>query len=137
PRTLKGRGSRHPPVRRTRPTMMRGTLPSPWMSTPCAPTSDRERGARSTAGKVRGDMNDHAMRSRSDGASGWPDVSVVMPVLNEEQHLAEAVGGVLEQDYPGRLELVLVLGPSHDRTDGIAADLAAADDRVRIVGNPA
>ncbi|HEX9356639.1 MAG TPA: glycosyltransferase family 2 protein, partial [Streptosporangiaceae bacterium] len=35
--------------------------------------------------------------------SHWPPVSVVMPVLNEERHLEEAVGRVLDQDYPGEL----------------------------------
>ena len=34
------------------------------------------------------------------------------------------------------LEVVLALGPSRDRTDEIAAELAAADDRVRLVANP-
>jgi succinoglycan biosynthesis protein ExoA len=66
----------------------------------------------------------------------WPPVSVIMPVLDEEQHLAEAVAGVLAQDYPGELELVLSLGPSQDRTDEIAAGLATADDRIRLVENP-
>jgi glycosyltransferase involved in cell wall biosynthesis len=63
-------------------------------------------------------------------------VSVVLPVLNEERHLAEAVGSVLAQDYPGQLEIVLALGPSTDRTDAVAADLAAADPRVHTVRNP-
>jgi succinoglycan biosynthesis protein ExoA len=67
---------------------------------------------------------------------GWPPVSAIMPVLNEERHLAEAVAGVLTQDYPGELEVVLALGPSQDRTDEIAAGLATADDRVRLVENP-
>ena len=66
----------------------------------------------------------------------WPPVSVIMPVLNEERHLAEAVDGVLIQDYPGELEVVLALGPSRDRTGDIAADLATADGRVRLVENP-
>ncbi|MGH9193061.1 MAG: glycosyltransferase family 2 protein, partial [Acidimicrobiales bacterium] len=66
----------------------------------------------------------------------WPPVSVIMPVLDEERHLAEAVGGVLDQDYPGEVELVLALGPSRDRTGEIAAGLAAADRRVRLVDNP-
>ncbi len=66
----------------------------------------------------------------------WPPVSVIMPVLNEEQHLADAVAGVLAQEYPGELELVLALGPSRDRTDEIAAGLATADDRIRLVENP-
>jgi len=43
---------------------------------------------------------------------------------------------VLAQDYPGPLEIVLALGPSSDRTDTVAADLSAADPRVRTVRNP-
>jgi succinoglycan biosynthesis protein ExoA len=66
----------------------------------------------------------------------WPSVSVVMPVLNEQLHLAEAVERVLTQDYPGALEIILALGPSSDATDEIAAALCAADARVRTVPNP-
>ncbi|MDI2132270.1 glycosyltransferase family 2 protein [Yinghuangia seranimata] len=65
-----------------------------------------------------------------------PPVSIVMPVLNESRHLAEAVRRALSQDYPGELELVIALGPSTDDTDEIAARLAAEDPRVRTVPNP-
>ncbi|TAK68428.1 MAG: glycosyltransferase family 2 protein [Actinomycetota bacterium] len=65
-----------------------------------------------------------------------PGVSVVIPVLDEERHLAEAVARVLAQQYAGPLEVVLALGPSRDRTDEVAAELAAADHRVRAVDNP-
>jgi len=65
-----------------------------------------------------------------------PPVSVVIPVLNEERHLRDAVGQVLRQSYAGDLEVVLALGPSSDRTDEVAAELAAADPRVRTVPNP-
>jgi succinoglycan biosynthesis protein ExoA len=68
--------------------------------------------------------------------SHWPPVSVVMPVLNEERHLEEAVGRVLDQDYPGELEVVLAIGPSKDRTQEIADKLAEADGRISIVPNP-
>ena len=44
---------------------------------------------------------------------------------------------VLEQDYPGELEVIVVVGPGTDRTRQIADDLAAADPRVRVVDNPA
>lgn len=67
---------------------------------------------------------------------GLPGVSVVMPVLDEEAHLRSAVGTVLGQDYTGPLEVVLALGPSRDRTDAVAGELAAADARVRLVANP-
>lgn len=65
-----------------------------------------------------------------------PAVSVVMPVRNEEKHLAEAVAQVLSQEYPGGFELVLAVGPSKDRTEQIARELAAADPRVTVVPNP-
>lgn len=63
-------------------------------------------------------------------------VSVVMPVLNEERHLAEAVAAVLDQDFQGSIEVILALGPSTDRTDAVAAELAAADSRITSVANP-
>ncbi|MBK8077505.1 MAG: glycosyltransferase family 2 protein [Kineosporiaceae bacterium] len=72
----------------------------------------------------------------SSGDATWPPVSVVVPVLNEERHLHESVTRILAQGYPGQLEVVLALGPSTDRTDEVAAALAAADPRVRTVPNP-
>ncbi len=67
----------------------------------------------------------------------YPPVSVVMPVRNEERHLAESVRHVLGQDYPGELELVLAVGPSADRTEPIARELAAAEPRRVVIANPA
>src|SRR6201985_2254304 len=67
----------------------------------------------------------------------YPPVSVVMPVRNEERHLAESVRHVLGQDYPGEFELVLAVGPSADRTEQIARDLAAAQPRLTVVATPA
>ena len=61
---------------------------------------------------------------------------MIMPVLNEERHLAEAVGAILAQEYAGEIELVLGIGPSRDRTQEIAEKLAADDQRIVIVANP-
>ncbi len=69
-------------------------------------------------------------------AASPPGVSVVMPVLNEERHLVASVRRVLSQDYPGEMEVILVVGPSQDRTHEIAEELAAGDPRVRVVDNP-
>lgn len=63
-------------------------------------------------------------------------VSVIMPILNEERHLREAVAVVLGQDYPGEIELVLALGPSTDRTGEVASLLAQQDPRITCVRNP-
>lgn len=63
-------------------------------------------------------------------------VSVIMPVLNEELHLADAVAAVLAQDFAGTIDVILALGPSTDRTGEIAQQLADADPRVQTVSNP-
>ena len=53
--------------------------------------------------------------------SVMPAISVVMPVLNEERHLEEAVGHVLQQDYPAPVEIVLAVGPSrHAELDALS-----------------
>src|SRR4029078_10639294 len=66
----------------------------------------------------------------------WPAIGVIMPILNEERHLEEAVAAVLGQDYPGAIELVLALGPSDDRTDEIATRTAARQQPSRTATNP-
>lgn len=66
----------------------------------------------------------------------WPRVSVIMPVLNEERHLAESVENILAQDYAGELEVVIAVGPSHDRTQEVADALHALHPNVVVVPNP-
>ena len=63
-------------------------------------------------------------------------VSVILPVLNEENYLEAAVKAVLSQDFSGAIEVLLAVGPSRDRTLEIANKLAAADKRVKVVANP-
>ena len=60
-----------------------------------------------------------------------------MPVLNERAYLEHAVASVLSQHVRGPVELVLALGPSSDGTTELAQRLAAGDDRIRLVDNPA
>ena len=64
-------------------------------------------------------------------------VSFVMPVLNERAYLEHAIGSVLAQELSVPAELVLALGPSTDGTTELAQRLAAGDDRIRLVDNPA
>lgn len=65
-----------------------------------------------------------------------PAISVILPVLNEEPHLAESVSAILSQDYVGPLEIILALGPSSDQTNVIAESLAQRDNRIKLVMNP-
>jgi succinoglycan biosynthesis protein ExoA len=87
----------------------------------------RDRGK--TRGRVLAEME--AFESRQ-----WPAVSVVMPVRDEEPYLADAVTCILDQDYPGDVEVVMAVGPSSDRTAQIATELADRDPRVRVIDNP-
>jgi glycosyltransferase involved in cell wall biosynthesis len=63
-------------------------------------------------------------------------ISVVLPILNEERHLSETISSILAQNFAGNLEVILALGPSHDRTNEIAKAIAANDSRVILVDNP-
>lgn len=51
------------------------------------------------------------------------NVSFVMPVLNEEHYLAQAVDSVFTQELKGEMELVVALGPSKDLTNDVAKKL--------------
>lgn len=48
-----------------------------------------------------------------------PDVSVIMPVRNEERHIGEQLSALNHQTYKGTWELVVVDHDSTDRTIGI------------------
>jgi len=63
-------------------------------------------------------------------------LSVILPILNEERDLRESVLAILDQKYIGEFEVILALGPSSDRTNEIANELAAADSRIILVDNP-
>jgi succinoglycan biosynthesis protein ExoA len=76
-----------------------------------------------------------ALDTQSNGA-GRIDCSVLVPVLNEERHIRVSVAAMLEQEFSGRLEFVLVDGRSTDGTRAILDDLARADPRVRVFENP-
>ena len=82
---------------------------------------------------MRGNTNLGDMNQVSGTLMG---VSVVLPILNEERDLRESVSAILAQNYMGAFEVILALGPSSDRTNEIAKELAAADSRVVLVDNP-
>ncbi len=55
----------------------------------------------------------------------YPSASVVVPARDEEAVVGEALGSLLDQDYPGSLEVLVVDDRSTDRTGEIIAGLAA------------
>src|SRR5689334_18119421 len=50
-------------------------------------------------------------------------ISIIIPVFNGEQHLAEAIGSVRAQDYEAK-EILVIDDGSTDRTAEIAASFA-------------
>jgi succinoglycan biosynthesis protein ExoA len=64
------------------------------------------------------------------------EVSVLVPVLDEERHIRDAVARMQEQDIDGPVEFIFLDGGSSDRTREILEELASADPRVRILSNP-
>jgi succinoglycan biosynthesis protein ExoA len=62
--------------------------------------------------------------------------SVLVPVLNEEQHVAATVAAMQRQRFDGPLEFLLVDGGSEDRTRAMLEELALQDERIRVLDNP-
>ena len=66
-----------------------------------------------------------------------PTVTIAIPVLNEEDHIEEVVGGFLGSSYPKVLEVIVADGGSTDNTRSILSEISARDSRLRVVDNPA
>ncbi len=67
----------------------------------------------------------------------WPSVVAVIPARNEADVIARTIAGVLAQDYPGALRVILVDDQSDDGTAEIARTAAGGDERLRILtGSP-
>lgn len=64
------------------------------------------------------------------------DVSVLIPVLDEEHHLREVVARMQAQDLDGEIEFLFVDGGSTDSSGDILAELSASDPRIRVLDNP-
>ncbi|MEA2419730.1 MAG: hypothetical protein QOE60_1936 [Thermoleophilaceae bacterium] len=64
------------------------------------------------------------------------DVSVLTPVLNEEEHIREVAAKMLAQRFDGTIEFLFIDAESEDRTAEILRDLQRSDPRVRILQNP-
>lgn len=77
-------------------------------------------------GPTGGVSNEHAgrqpMYDNSKSAGTLPRVSLILLAYNQEQYVADAIRGALEQDYPN-LEIVISDDCSVDRTFEIAREL--------------
>jgi hypothetical protein len=65
-----------------------------------------------------------------------PDVSVLVPVLDEAANIRETVAAMRSQRLAGEVELLFADGGSRDATRRILGELAEEDPRIRVFDNP-
>jgi succinoglycan biosynthesis protein ExoA len=63
-------------------------------------------------------------------------VSVLVPVLNEEAHIEQALTRMRDQRFDGDVEFLFMEGGSADRTREILEAAAREDPRIRVLDNP-
>ena len=75
-----------------------------------------------------------------DGGEGmiaaWPSVTAIVPARDEAETIAQSIGSLLKQDYPGAFRIVLVDDQSTDGTAGIARALDATGRLTVLSGAP-
>lgn len=93
--------------------------------------------ARSLGRRLPGRLNRRIAASRLGGAlrSRQPVLSVVVPVHNVEDYLAECLDSLLDQSLRS-LEIILVDDGSTDGSAEIMADYAARDNRIVVLSEP-
>jgi hopene-associated glycosyltransferase HpnB len=91
---------------------------------------------------ARGGFWQSAERDTAPAAppKAWPHVVAVVPARDESGCIADSIGSLLRQDYPGRFSVILVDDNSSDGTAEVArraATLAGAADRLTVIsGRP-
>ncbi len=67
----------------------------------------------------------------------YPHLSIVIPARNEERFITPTIGFLLNQDYPpDKLEILVVVADSVDRTEEVVKKIAAEEPRVKFLPNP-
>ncbi len=64
-----------------------------------------------------------------------PTVTLILPVFNEIATVDETLRSLVDQDYPGSLEIIVADGGSTDGTLERLEDWKAADPRLRVIHN--
>ncbi len=82
-------------------------------------------------------MSPEATSTAGVAAKVRPLVSVIVPVRNEEAHIARTLEQLLDQRHDGfDVEILVADGRSTDRTREIVEELAKRHRRIRLIDNP-
>lgn len=84
--------------------------------------------------KARGIASRGARKVKTSRLGRWvtPTLSVIVPIYNVEDYLAECLDSILDQDFD-RFEVLVVDDGSPDDSRAIAEEYAARDARIRIL----
>lgn len=67
----------------------------------------------------------------------FPSVSVIIPIRNEEEFIAQCLQSVVDQDYPqDSMEVLVVDGGSEDRSRDIVAEFGSRYPLIKSLDNP-
>ena len=69
---------------------------------------------------------DQRLSADTPAPQSWPDVIAVVPARNEADVIERSIFSLLDQDYPGRFQVVLVDDSSEDGTGELARKLQAS-----------
>ena len=66
-----------------------------------------------------------------------PEISVILPVRNEERYIENCVASIFDQDYPvDKMEVLFVDGCSEDRTVELLQTMQRQHPQIRVLQNP-
>lgn len=66
-----------------------------------------------------------------------PEISVILPVRNEERYIENCVASIFDQDYPvDKMEVLFVDGCSEDRTVELLQTMQRQHPQIRVLHNP-
>ena len=65
-----------------------------------------------------------------------PKVSVVVPALDSADTIDDCLDAILQQDYPGPIDVTVAVGPSRDDTWVRVDERAKLDSRIQLISNP-
>ena len=66
-----------------------------------------------------------------------PEISVILPVRNEERYIEDCVASIFDQDYPvDKMEVLFVDGCSEDRTVELLQTMQRQHPQIRVLHNP-
>jgi len=68
--------------------------------------------------------------------AAWPSVTAIVPARDESETIAQSIGSLLRQDYPGAFRIILVDDQSTDGTAEIARALDATGRLTVLSGTP-